>query len=226
MAGRTRSAGRGAVEVELKYRLASSRAGERYLVAAELGGLRPTSPLRTTQLEDRYVDTADGALARAGFAARLRVSTGRTIVSVKAIARRRGRSALHRREELEGPADRTSSPRDWPPSDARSLVLELCGEAQLVEVVTIRQLRRHGELGDGSTAVELSLDDVEVVARGRLVARFSELEVELIRGDEKRLVAIAAILDADPGLDGSRGSKLEAALAAVRANARRHGPPP
>ena len=226
MIGRTRTAGHGTVEVELKYRLASVPAGERYLVADELAGLRPTSRPRTTQLEDRYLDTSDGALARAGFAARLRVSTAGTIVSVKSMARRRDRNALHRREELEGPADRTSSPRDWPPSDARSLMLELCGEAPLVEVVTIRQLRRHRELRDGPTVVELSLDEVDVVARSQLVDRFSELEVELVRGDEERLVAIAGVLDADPGLDSSRGSKLEAALAAVRAHVRRHGPLP
>ena len=226
MIGRRGSAAGRDVEVELKYRLAAVAAGERYLTADELDGFRPVSRVRTTQLEDRYLDTADGALARAGFAARLRVSTAGTVVSVKSIARQPARSALHRREELEGPADRTSSPRDWPGSPARSLMLELCGEAPLIEVVTIRQLRRQRELREGATVVELSLDEVDVVARSRLVDRFAELEIELVRGDEQRLVTVAAVLDADPALDGSRGSKFEAALAAVRAHVRRHGPLP
>jgi inorganic triphosphatase YgiF len=57
------------VEVELKFRLREEAAGDRYLLAEELAGFHPISPVRSTQLEDRYLDTADGALARAGFAA-------------------------------------------------------------------------------------------------------------------------------------------------------------
>ena len=119
------------IEVELKYRPATIAAAERYLSAVEIAGLVPASRTRTTQHEDRYIDTADGAMARAGFAARLRVTPESTIVSVKSTARRPTESGPHRREELEGPADRRSAPRDWPASDARSLLLELCGDAPL-----------------------------------------------------------------------------------------------
>jgi CHAD domain-containing protein len=213
------------VEVELKYRVVSIAAGERYLSADEVGGMRASSPTRTTQLEDRYVDTADGALARAGFAARLRVSTGGTLLTVKA-AGRRAASGPHRREELEGPADRTSGPRDWPPSDGRSLILELCGDAPLVELVTIRQLRRRRELRVDGTVLELSLDEVDVVARSQVVDRFAELEVELVRGDEGKLTALAEIFDADTNLAPAPTSKLDVALAAVKAHVRRHGPLP
>ncbi len=217
---------RGEVEVELKYRIRTPGAADRYIAVEELAGLRPSSRTRTTQLEDRYVDTADGALARAGFAARLRVSATSTIVSVKSTARRTTDKGPYRREELEGPADRTAGPRDWPSSDARSLILELCGDAPLVELVTIRQLRRKRELKEGDTVLELSVDEVDVVARSQVVDRFAELEIELLRGDEAPLTALGVVLDADPGLDASKGSKLEAALAAVRAHVRRHGPLP
>ena len=50
-----------------------------------------TSAPRSSQLEDRYVDTADGAMARAGFAVRLRQSGRGTIVSIKSLARADGR---------------------------------------------------------------------------------------------------------------------------------------
>ncbi|HKG20157.1 MAG TPA: CYTH domain-containing protein, partial [Candidatus Limnocylindrales bacterium] len=92
------------VEVELKYRLRHEAAGDRYLVAEELAGFHPISPVRSTQLEDRYLDTANGALARAGFAARLRQTAKGATVSVKSLARRGLDSGVHRREELEGPA--------------------------------------------------------------------------------------------------------------------------
>jgi CHAD domain-containing protein len=216
------------VEVELKYRLKNVAAGERYLSAHEIAGLRASSPTRTTQLEDRYVDTADGALARSGFAARLRVSPSGTLLTVKSTNRRNGGSGsgAHRREELEGPADRTAGPRDWPPSDARSLVLEMCGDAPLVELVTVRQLRRRRELRDGDSVFELSLDEVDVVARSQVVDRFAELEIELVHGDEGRLTALAEVLDTDPALENVGVSKLETALAAVKAHVRSHGPLP
>ena len=116
-----------------------------------------------------------------------------------------GDGALHRREELEGPADRTSDVDGWPSSAARSLILELCGDAPLVELVTVRQFRRRRdlELPTGDTTVELSLDEVDVVARGRVVERFLELELELKRGSVADLAPLQALLDGHHGLTPS-----------------------
>ena len=130
-------------ELELKYRVGDLAAAERVLAADRLGPFTGAAAgPRATQLEDRYVDTADGALARAGFAVRLRQKGGETIVSVKSLAYVEGPGGAMSREELEGPADRVAPPSDWPASDARALVLEHAGDAPLVERVTIRQLRR------------------------------------------------------------------------------------
>lgn len=204
------------IEMELKYRVLDLTAAERYLTAATIGPFSGASQARSMQLEDRYVDTADGAMERAGFAVRMRSSGTGVIVSVKSRARREGPGGAVGREELEGPADRTSGPSDWPPSDARSLVLELAGDAPLVEVVTIRQLRRKRQLRDGSTRVELSLDEVDVVASKRVVGRFIELEAELVKGDETRLAGLAAAFGTDQALSVATGSKLDAALMAVQ----------
>src|SRR6266576_1708192 len=106
------------VEIELKYRVADQAAADRYLTADDLAGFTPASPVRSSQVEDRYIDTVDGALARAGFAARIRQTAKTTTVGVKSAIRRPGAGGAHRREELEGPADRTAPPRDWPASDA------------------------------------------------------------------------------------------------------------
>jgi len=205
------------MEVELKYRLLDLAAGERLLASETLGPFRAVSAARAAQHEDRYLDTSDGALARAGHAARLRQARGGTVVTVKSTAPQDG--ALARREELEGPADRGAEPRDWPPSGARSLILELCGDAPLVELVTVRQLRRKRRLKAPDATVELSLDEVDVVARGRVVHRFAELEAELTSGVEARLDELRPILEAEPALVPATGSKLEAALAATSADA-------
>ena len=204
------------IEVELKFRVVDLAAAERYLAADSIGSFNGGAGVRSTQLEDRYVDTASGALTRAGFAVRLRQSGRDTIVSVKSLARTNGAGGAIRREELEGPADRTAGPLEWPASDARSLVLELAGDAPLVELVTIRQLRRKRIVRDGDTRVELSLDEVDVVVRSRVVDRFVELEAELVKGDEASLAGLADVFAADPALAPERGSKLEAGLAAAR----------
>ncbi len=203
------------VELELKYRVTDPTTGERLIAAERLAELAAIGSPRTTQLEDRYVDTGDGALARAGFAVRLRQSGAGTVVSVKSLARTEGPGGAVRREELEGPADRVAAAVEWPPSDARSLVLEHAGDAPLIERVTVRQLRRKRVLRSGPTRVELSLDEVDVVARGRIVGRFLELEAELLKGPEEALAGLGAVLDAEAGLRRSRSSKLEAALAAL-----------
>jgi inorganic triphosphatase YgiF len=79
-------AGRHAVEIELKYEVSARGGADGYMVAPELGPYRATGQVRSIRIEDRYVDTADWALARAGFAARLRTGSRGTIVSLKAAA--------------------------------------------------------------------------------------------------------------------------------------------
>jgi CHAD domain-containing protein len=203
-------------EVELKYRVTDPATGERLLAADQLGGLQATGGrARAIQLEDRYVDTREGALAQAGFAVRLRQSGAETIVTVKSLAATEGDGGAVEREELEGPADRVASAADWPASDARALVLEHAGDAPLVERVTIRQLRHRRLLRAGDTRVELSLDEVDVVSRGRIVRSFTELEAELVKGDSSLLAELASRLDSESGLARSDHSKLEAALAAI-----------
>ena len=209
------------MEVELKFRVVDLAAAERYLVAEEIGSFSGSAAARASQFEDRYVDTGDGAIAKAGYAVRIRQTGRGTIVSVKSLARSEGAGGSMRREELEGPADRTVGPLEWPASDARSLVLELAGDAPLVELVTIRQLRRKRIVKDGDTRVELSLDEVDVVSRSRVVDRFVELEAELVKGAEERLADLGAVFAADPALAPATGSKLEAALQAVKAGGRR-----
>jgi CHAD domain-containing protein len=204
------------IEVELKYRVLDDAAAARYLEGDAIGSFERASPVRTVQVDDRYVDTAEGDIARAGYAARLRTIAGATMVGLKALAQGSDTVGLHRREEIEGPAHRTDPPVLWPPSDARSVVMEIAGDAPLVELVTLRQTRRKRDLRQGSTVLELSVDEVEVIVRDTVADRFVELEVELVRGDDRRVTALRDHLAADDALQASDLSKLEAALATVR----------
>src|ERR1035437_2249241 len=175
------------IEVETKFQVASPGGADRYLVAPELGPFTPAGPVNSERVEDRYVDSPDWALARAGFAARLRKTSHGTEISLKALNVSSGQ--FQRREEIEGPADAGLIPADWPASQARNVVMELCGDEAVVEFLTIRQLRRSRPLQARGTRVELSLDEVEIVGDGRVLDSFEELEVELKRGAETPLAA-------------------------------------
>jgi CHAD domain-containing protein len=202
------------IEVELKYQVTAPGGADRYLVAPEIGPFKSIGQVRSVRLEDGYVDSADWGLARAGFAARLRRTSAGTLISVKAHATSGVR--LHRREEIEGPADAAAIPRDWPDSQARTVILELCGDDPLIELLKIRQLRRVRRFEAGEARVELSLDEVEVIGNDTLLARFDELEVELKKGGEAPLEALADLFDRDEALRAVSGSKLDRAVVAMR----------
>lgn len=206
------------VEIELKFRVDDPAAGAAVMDTERFGTLTAEAdPAHEVLMEDRYLDTADGALTHAGYAVRLRALETGTLVSVKSLTRVEAAGGASKREEIEGPADAAAPPADWPASDARALVMEHAGDAPLQELVTIRQRRRKRLYRSDAATVELSLDDIEVVADGEVVERFTELEAELVSGDEAALAVIAAVLEGTEGLRRATSSKLEAALAAVDA---------
>jgi CHAD domain-containing protein len=203
------------IEVEAKYRVLTPGAADRYLVSPEIGGLAGHEAVRSLRIEDRYVDSGDWALALGGFAARLR-KTGRGVeIGLKA-RYSSGAGPVHRREEIEGPADSGLTPSAWPSSPARDVVLELCGDQPLVEVVTLKQMRRVRALKSAGAAAELSVDEVEILLDGKVIDSFEELEVELEDCDESCLPAVVAVFDADPALRRQSRSKFERAVKAVR----------
>jgi CHAD domain-containing protein len=145
----------------------------------------------------------------------MRKTSHGTEISLKATNVSPGR--LHRREEVEGPADEALVPGGWPSSQARKVVMELCGDEPLVEMLTIRQLRRVRLLTAGGTRAEMSLDEVEVIGQGRVLDTFEELEVELKRGDERSLESLIVLFDTDPALAAVSRSKLDRAMTSIRA---------
>lgn len=203
------------IEVEAKYRLKSPGGADRYLVAPEIGPFASDGHVQSVRVEDRYLDSVDWALAKAGYAARLRTTRQGTRINLKGLSNSGAR--LQRRVEVEGPADTSLDPASWPASKARVLVLEICGDAALVELLTIRQLRRIRPLRAGNTRAEMSVDEVEVVANGHVMDTFEELEVELKGGDEAPLAALADVLDRSSELEPISSSKLQRAMDSVRA---------
>jgi CHAD domain-containing protein len=204
------------IEVELKFRMTDAATGDRLIAGDELAGFRALGPVETVQVEDGYLDTVDGTLTAAGYAARLRSGDGSAMITLKSLRRLDDGGVIHRRAELEGPATAGQPAASWPASSARDLIVRIVGDEPLVEIARIRQTRRKRRYGREAAIVEMSVDDVSVVAGGEVVERFAELELELQAGEEAALEPLVELLSEIEELVPAQSSKLERALAAVR----------
>ena len=129
----------GPLEVELKYRVTGPLEIETVLWYAGEAGFHAEGEAAEVRVRDRYIDTADGRLAAAAVAARLRHRADGIVVTVKTPGSRHG--AVVRRTELESPATESLVPTDWPASPAREAITAHAAGADLVEVVTLDQVR-------------------------------------------------------------------------------------
>ena len=143
-------------------------AGERFLAADALGPFAGRVGSRAAQHEDRYLDTADGALARAGYAVRLRHTRGghhrhrevaRPIASDGALRPARGARGPGR----PGRRSRSTGRLRRPLAHPRAVRRRAAGRAR-------HRAPAPPEAPAQATdaTVELSLDEVDVVARGRV----------------------------------------------------------
>jgi inorganic triphosphatase YgiF len=202
-----------AIEVEARFRVTDPAAVAHLsdiprLGAAELG---PPTAFEET---DAYLDTADGVLAAARWACRLRQRNGVAIVSLKGPPESGTGGWLHRRPELEGPATPEPDPEGWPPSEARELLDRLRAGRPLVVRLRLLQYRieRRATVNGAPTGV-LSLDHVTVLGPTGVVGTFRIVELELAdRAAAPHLPLLAVALGALDGLAAEPRSKLEHAL--------------
>jgi inorganic triphosphatase YgiF len=204
------------VEAELKYTAPAERPLQELERLEALGPAR-LGVARTVAELDRYVDTLDLRLAAAHWACRLRSRDDRTIVSLKGPAEHAAGDLLHRRPEVEGPADSGLDAQAWPPSPARDQLLAMTAGAALLERFTLEQERTERAVIQGGTRIGgLSLDRVRVVSRGTEIGRMAVVELEL---DPAALALgldhapLSRALSAVDGLVPDPSSKFERALA-------------
>jgi inorganic triphosphatase YgiF len=203
------------LEVELKLR-AESDAPLRVLAAVDRLGPAELGPATHAVEVDRYLDTADGRLAAAGWACRLRRRDSSTRISLKGPAQHLAGASLHSRPEVEGPVSEDEPIERWPASAALDRLMELSGGAPLAERLTLRQRRTERAVRlDGTRVGLLTLDRVQVEQHGRRRGSFLAVELELDPSALERGLQptdLAAALLAVPGLREEPHTKLERAL--------------
>jgi len=205
-------------ELEAKFLIAAGKRPQRVLrrVIQELGwaGYR-IRPKGKVQVQDRYLDTKNWCLHRAGWTYRLRDADGKKTLTLKQLGS--GRGALFERSEIEQPAQ-TAEANHPPPGPVAAQLDELLGshrgtfnELFVLDNRRTRYLLTHPEYpGD---IIELSLDHVRIEAEHTL--RFAELEFELQQGGSKFLVHLLSIVREQPSLVMARLGKFQRGLFAA-----------
>lgn len=196
------------MEIEFKFQVPAER-------LAEIEAALRDGEFQRVDLQARYFDTADAALAKADVALRMRKEGDHWVQTAKA----RGDGPLDRFEhnvDLGNPTDLTAVPdiRLHDGTHVGRALEKAIGDAVLVETFSTAIQRIVHLRTESDTQVEFALDVGRVIAQGHggAPARESavcELEIELVHGDLAVLVDVAKRWVADYGLAFSTVSKAE-----------------
>jgi CHAD domain-containing protein/uncharacterized protein YjbK len=170
-------------------------------------------PAGSQTVVDRYLDTADRRLFRAGFACRLRSADIKQVLTLKSLTPASGN--IHRRQQVEETVDLEQplgdQPEDWPKSEVKNLVLAQVQQNLLQTLFTIYQTRHILRVYLGQKPViEFSLDAVSL--QDPDTPEFLELEAELLEeGTEADLALFLNTLHSYWPLPPETQSKFELA---------------
>ncbi|HET8631469.1 MAG TPA: CYTH domain-containing protein [Thermomicrobiales bacterium] len=199
------------IELEVKFAPAGDATLADLAARAEFPGWRVAGRHDEDQ-RNTYFDTADGALEAADCSLRRRVLADGVEWTFKR-GRGPGRDGVSRRREVNRllPRGATRLPDCEPVARAR----KVAGGAALHPLFTLRTRRRQIELArDDGTRVALALDRVRL--KGQPAYEETEIEIELLDGDEHALAQLGLWLMATYGLLPLRGSKRGRAQAWLR----------
>ncbi|MCC6849580.1 MAG: CYTH domain-containing protein [Deltaproteobacteria bacterium] len=207
--------GRG-VEVEWQLVCRDVAALERWLARARFDDRWGLTRLGVRRLADAYYDTADGRIARAGFALRVRRDGGKAEATLKAL--RRAEGGVARRREI---TSRLASARIASLHASTGVVgvrvRRMVGDRPLRRLFAVRTRRVVFALRrDGRVVAEVALDRTELRAPDVPLRRLERLEVEARAGRTARVAAFVAALRRRRRLVPAARSKFEEGLRAAR----------
>jgi triphosphatase len=201
-------------EVEWQLDALDLRPVVRWLAARPAGTIA-LKPGASVLLRDRYLDTEDWRLHRAGATVRIR-STGR-----------RSEATLKSKGTLvDGLRDRRELTEPLPSPDVEALralpgdvgrtVRSLVGRRKLRQLFEIRTRRKaYTVLVDGEDVGELTLDDTSIPVAGGRPARLQRVEIEVEPDAVDTVADLVGELRAGAGLRPAGASKFQAGLLAA-----------
>lgn len=144
-----------------------------------------------------YHDTPNRSLGRAGITLRRRLENGKSLWQLK--LPRAGKGTVRAElEEAGGPAG--------PPESLARLLAAHLRHGRLEPVATLRTHRSGVRVREGARPVaDVTLDAVDVLDGGRAAGGFTEIEIELVEGDDRDLRRLGRVLR-DAGARKSSGA--------------------
>jgi triphosphatase len=198
-------------EIEWQFDAVDVRPVARWLDAwaeSKQGTLSRTPPVR---IQDRYLDTDDWRLHRAGYSLRVRTRGRSSEVTLKALSEQR---TLRRRVEITEalPDGQGRSPLEATGPVGRR-VRDVCGSRPLHLLCEIKTSRRPFLVQVGEARAEVVLDETTIpVEDGGRPVRLRRVEVEVAEGSPEDLAAFVRELEAGAGLRPATLTKFEAGL--------------
>ena len=200
------------IEREIKFRLPEGRDPASVRAAVESAGFQ-LEPSGTVVHEDRYLDTENWTLYRAGIALRLRADGHRLRLEAKSL-RSADDTTLVREEWAQ---DAPSADPPWTtlePGPVSGLLFPLAGVHALERLQVRARVRNDREcfrwLRGETLLGSLTVDHVSAPP-----AKYREVEVELHNGAHEALGEVRRVVEAQLGLTQTIETKLAAALAAM-----------
>ena len=202
------------MEIEAKFIIPDKESCKRLQETDQLAGFL-LSTGHSRRIHDFYLDTAELAIKKAGYACRKREQDGRFVIALKELVEAEG--CIHRRKEFEASLPADLPPEQWPDNPTRNLILQFIQQEPLIPLFDLNQtrfvrlMRSHGE----RLVAELSIDEVHIQAADS-ERIYYELEAELLaEGTESDLEKIQNCLQHEWALIPESCSKFERALTLI-----------
>ena len=203
------------MEIELKYRLENEDIAKQVEEVTLNSDYTVESSDQQLDMKAVYFDTEDGLLQKNLIAFRIRKEGTRNIATLKWGGKQEG--SLHVREELNisvGSGEIPASPDIdvFSQSEIGEKMIQIIGHKKLIPIMNIDIKRHQWQAEDENTVVEFCFDDGEIKV-GSQIEKIREMEIELITGDENKLLILGDRLSEKYGLQPEKRSKYERGLA-------------
>jgi CHAD domain-containing protein len=202
------------LEVEWQFSAEAVEPVERWLASANIPGY-VVVPARKKELTDRYLDTEDWRIHRAGFTCRVREKGDAAELTLKSMAD--AQDAMRSRREVNEPILSASlESASAAQGTCGAIIRHARGLHPLRELFTVHTSRTTFDLSDeGGLVGEIAVDATTVPISSGEPVSFSRVEVEVPAECVDRARRFVGVLIAATNLDPVGTSKFGAALAAT-----------
>jgi len=207
------------MEIELKYQIENREQLDKIWDDDLFAKIEEANSRGRLAIKAAYFDTEDGVLAQNRIAFRIRREGDRVVGTLKWSDKEVNISGLYVREEINVPvADEACflapDPTIFKQSAEGKELIELLSGRKLVSIFETVFARRKFRIDTGSSIIEISLDEGEILADGAS-APISELEVELYSGTQEDLIKIGDSIAEEYGLSPETRSKYARGIALI-----------